>query len=94
MLRSGQAAALLGVSPHVLTAWEQQFGYPKPARLDDDRPLYSHKELIALRDALETSLSIPSAIRKAQNALSAEDRSQTTQRPQRSASTEVRCRVR
>jgi len=94
MLRLGEAAALLGVSPHVLTAWEQQFGYPKPARLDGDRPLYSHKELIALRDALDTSLSLPSAIRTAQDALGAEDRSQTTERPQRSASTEVRCRVR
>lgn len=63
-----EAAYLLGVPPEVLEAWRARFGFPRSMFLDGDQAFYSRRELVALRDALGTQFSIPSAIAHAQDA--------------------------
>jgi MerR HTH family regulatory protein len=75
MVKRQAAAVLLGVGPDVLEEWGQRFGFPRPRLLEDGDTLYSRSDVMALRAALETGLSIPSAIRAAQHALSTDDRS-------------------
>ena len=69
-LKTSEAAALLRVRPETLRAWERRFGYPNPQSPPGDRRLYSHGEVVALRDALEQGLSIASAVSRAREALS------------------------
>jgi hypothetical protein len=63
------AARLLSVTAGMLAMWTTRFGFPRPMLVDGDQPSYSRRDLIALRDALATGLSIPSAIAHAQDAL-------------------------
>lgn len=56
------AASLVGVPPEMLEAWRARFGFPRSMLLDGDQAFYSRRELIALRDGLDTQSSIPSAI--------------------------------
>ena len=65
MLSMDAAAALLGVTPRILTLWEEQFGYPMPVRCDGGEPLYSNEMMATLRDALDKELSVCSAMSKA-----------------------------
>lgn len=69
-LKTSEAAALLNVSPNTLRAWEHRFGYPKPQRSAGRHRLYTHGEVVALRDALQQGLSISSAVSRAREALS------------------------
>ncbi|HMJ04384.1 MAG TPA: MerR family transcriptional regulator, partial [Conexibacter sp.] len=61
-LKVREAATRLNVSPSTLRAWEQRFGFPRPARSPGGHRLYRHADIAALRDALEQGLSISSAI--------------------------------
>ncbi len=49
------AAALLGVSPETVVAWEERYGFPSSGR---SVRRYSQSEVLALRDSLEDGLSI------------------------------------
>lgn len=69
-LKTSEAATLLNVSPNTLRAWERRFGYPKPQRSAGRHRLYTHGEIVALRDALQQGLSISSAVSRAREALS------------------------
>jgi MerR family transcriptional regulator, light-induced transcriptional regulator len=69
-LKTSEAAALLNVSPNTLRAWERRFGYPRPQRSAGRHRLYTHGEIVALRDALQQGLSISSAVSRAREALS------------------------
>src|SRR3954466_5591116 len=71
-LKTSEAAAVLNVSPNTLRAWERRFGYPKPQRSPGHHRLYTHSEVVALRDALGEGLSISSAISRARESLSAD----------------------
>lgn len=61
-LKTGEAAALLNVSPNTIRAWERRFGFPRPMRSPGRHRVYAHAELVALDDALRDGLSISSAI--------------------------------
>ena len=65
MLSMDAAAALLGITPRILSLWEEQFGFPMPVRCDDGEPLYSDDVMAALREALDRELSVCSAMSKA-----------------------------
>jgi hypothetical protein len=65
MLSMDAAAALLGITPRILSLWEEQFGYPIPVQCDDGEPLYSDEMMAALREALDRELSVCSAMSKA-----------------------------
>jgi DNA-binding transcriptional MerR regulator len=69
-LKTSEAATLLNVSPNTLRAWERRFGYPMPQRSAGRHRLYTHGEVVALRDALQQGLSISSAVSRAREALS------------------------
>lgn len=71
-LKTSEAAAVLNVSPNTLRAWERRFGYPKPQRSPGKHRLYTHGEVVSLRDALHEGLSISSAISRAREALSSD----------------------
>ena len=71
-LKTSEAAALLNVSPNTLRAWERRFGYPKPQRSVGRHRLYTHGEVMALRDALAEGLSISSAVSRAREGMSAD----------------------
>lgn len=72
MLKTGEAAALLNVSPTTLRTWERRFGYPSPQRSSGRHRLYTHNDVAALRDALQHGLSISSAVSRAREALHAD----------------------
>jgi hypothetical protein len=61
-LAADEAAQLLGVSPATFRMWERRFGYPRGRPSVADDPVYDYRELVALRDALTSALSITSAI--------------------------------
>jgi len=71
-LKTSEAAALLNVSPNTLRAWERRFGFPKPQRSQGRHRLFTHGEVVALRDALQEGLSISSAVSRAREGLSAD----------------------
>ena len=71
-LKTSEAAALLNVSPNTLRAWEQRFGFPKPARSPGKHRLFTYGEIAALRDALQDGLSISSAVSRAQEGIGAD----------------------
>ena len=56
------AAALLGIDPYMLLAWEARYGFPTSSPLE---PLYSQSEVLALRDCLRDGVSIASAVARA-----------------------------
>jgi MerR family transcriptional regulator, light-induced transcriptional regulator len=60
------AAALLGVSPETLLAWEARYGFPSS---DPTEPRYNELEVLALRASLAHSPSISSAMAQARERL-------------------------
>lgn len=66
VLTADQAAELLGVSPDTLEMWIMRFGYPTPKASHGSGPFYACDELVALRDALASELSVVTAVRRAQ----------------------------
>jgi MerR family transcriptional regulator, light-induced transcriptional regulator len=56
---------MLHVSPDTLRAWEQRFGYPHSVFRSAGQRRYPHREVIALRNTLDTGLSVVAAINKA-----------------------------
>jgi DNA-binding transcriptional MerR regulator len=61
-IRTNAAAVMLGVSPNTLRSWERRFGYPSPARTSGGHRQYELTEVEALRQALEETHNISSAI--------------------------------
>jgi|SRR6185437_4860225 hypothetical protein len=56
-----EAAALLGINPYTLLAWEARYGFPTSSPSE----LYSRSEVLALRDCLRDGVSIASAVARA-----------------------------
>ncbi len=61
-IRTNAAAELLGVSPSTLRSWERRLGYPRPRRTAGGHRQYDLAELEALRDALNETGNISSAV--------------------------------
>ena len=64
-LPAHEAANFLHISPTILRAWEQQFGFPASVGSDHPAATYLITDLVALQDALCEALSITSAIQSA-----------------------------
>jgi MerR family transcriptional regulator, light-induced transcriptional regulator len=60
-----EAAAVLCVSPDTLQAWERRFSFPHQVAGASGQHRYVCDEVFALRESLETGLSVVSAIDKA-----------------------------
>jgi DNA-binding transcriptional MerR regulator len=71
-LKTTEAAALLGVGPSTLRAWERKFGFPKPQRSPGGHRCYPHGEVAAMRAALKEGVSISSAVSRARASLAAD----------------------
>src|SRR5665811_1649425 len=61
-IRTNAAAEMLGVSPNTLRSWERRFGYPEPERSIGNHRQYNLVELQTLREALNETGSIGTAI--------------------------------
>jgi len=61
-IRTNAAAAMLGVSPNTLRSWERRFGFPSPRRSAGGHRQFELAEVEALRQALEETHNISSAI--------------------------------
>jgi hypothetical protein len=57
-----EAAAMLGIDPYTLLAWEARYGFPTSSAEDSH---YSHYEVLALRDCLRDGASVASAVARA-----------------------------
>lgn len=56
------AAALLGIDPYLLLAWEARYGFPTSSPSEGR---YSRSEVLTLRDCLDDGVSIASAVARA-----------------------------
>jgi DNA-binding transcriptional MerR regulator len=61
-IRTAAAAELLGVSPSTLRTWERRLGYPSPRRTPGNHRQYDLTEIEALREALQETGNISSAV--------------------------------
>jgi hypothetical protein len=61
-IRTNAAAAMLGVSPNTLRSWERRFGFPAPRRSQGGHRQYELGEIDALRQALEETHNVSSAV--------------------------------
>jgi MerR family transcriptional regulator, light-induced transcriptional regulator len=61
-IRTNAAAAMLGVSPNTLRSWERRFGFPAPRRSAGGHRQFELAEVHALRQALEETHNVSSAI--------------------------------
>ncbi len=61
-IRTNAAAAMLGVSPNTLRSWERRFGFPSPRRSAGGHRQYDLAEVEALRQGLEETHNVSSAI--------------------------------
>jgi DNA-binding transcriptional MerR regulator len=61
-IRTNAAAEVLGVSPNTLRSWERRYGFPTPKRTAGNHRNYELVELQTLRDALDQTGNISSAI--------------------------------
>ncbi len=62
LVRTNAAAAMLAVSPSTLRSWERRFGYPSPGRTAGGHRQYELSEIEGLRQALEETHNVSSAI--------------------------------
>jgi MerR family transcriptional regulator, light-induced transcriptional regulator len=77
-LKMTEAAALLGVTPNTLRAWERRYEFPSPERAPGKHRLFRYAEVAALRNALEDGLSVSAAVSRARENLPALDSSLVT----------------
>ena len=61
-IRTNAAAAMLGVSPNTLRSWERRFGFPAPRRSAGGHRQFDLAEVEALRQAMEETHNVSSAI--------------------------------
>jgi DNA-binding transcriptional MerR regulator len=61
-IRTNAAAAMLGVSPNTLRSWERRFGFPSPRRSQGGHRQFQLAEIESLRQALEETHNVSSAI--------------------------------
>ena len=61
-IRTNAAATMLGVSPNTLRSWEHRFGYPSPRRTEGGHRQFELTEIEALKQALDETHNISSAI--------------------------------
>src|SRR3712207_2389389 len=61
-IRTNAAAAMLGISPNTLRSWERRFGFPSPRRSAGGHRQFELAEIDALRQALEETHNVSSAI--------------------------------
>ncbi len=61
-IRTNAAAGMLGVSPSTLRSWERRFGFPAPSRTQGGHRQYDLSEVQALRQALDETRNISSAV--------------------------------
>jgi len=61
-IRTNAAAAMLGVSPNTLRSWERRFGFPAPRRSQGGHRQFELAEIESLRQALEETHNVSSAI--------------------------------
>jgi MerR family transcriptional regulator, light-induced transcriptional regulator len=61
-IRTNAAAAMLGVSPNTLRSWERRFGFPQPRRSAGGHRQFDLAEIDALRQALEETHNVSSAV--------------------------------
>jgi MerR family transcriptional regulator, light-induced transcriptional regulator len=61
-IRTNAAAAMLGVSPNTLRSWERRFGFPAPRRSAGGHRQFDLAEIDALRQALEETHNVSSAV--------------------------------
>src|SRR5688500_16011517 len=61
-IRTNAAAAMLGVSPNTLRSWERRFGFPSPKRSQGGHRQFELAEIESLRQALEETHNVSSAI--------------------------------
>ena len=54
------------MSLETLEMWIVRFGYPTPKASHESGPFYAYDELVALRDALASEMSVVTAVRRAQ----------------------------
>jgi hypothetical protein len=64
-LRLDEAAAVLCVSPDTLRKWERRFSFPHQAAEAAGQHRYVRGEVFALRESLETGLSVAAAVDRA-----------------------------
>jgi hypothetical protein len=57
-----EAAAMLGIDPYTLLAWEARYGFPTSSPSEER---YSRAEVLALRDCIRDGVSIASAVTRA-----------------------------
>lgn len=62
VIRTNAAAAMLGVSTNTLRSWERRFGYPMPRRSEGGHRQFELTEIEALKQALQETHNISSAI--------------------------------
>lgn len=62
VVRTNAAAVMIGVSPSTLRSWERRFGFPAPRRTAGGHRQYELGEVEALRQALEETQNISSAV--------------------------------
>ncbi|MBV8431922.1 MAG: MerR family DNA-binding transcriptional regulator [Solirubrobacterales bacterium] len=62
MVRTNAAAKLLGVSPNTLRSWERRYGFPRPRRTPGGHRQYELQEIEALRQGLDETDSVSSAV--------------------------------
>src|SRR4051812_21472166 len=65
-VRTNAAAAMIGVSPSTLRAWERRFGFPAPRRTAGGHRQYDLGQIEALRAAFEATHNVSSAVAIAQ----------------------------
>jgi len=61
-IRTNAAAGMLGVSASTLRSWERRFGFPEPERTAGGHRQYDLAEVQALRQALDETRNISSAV--------------------------------
>ena len=80
----GEVSDLCGVKPHVLRYWEQEFTQLKPVKRRGNRRYYQHHEVLLIRRIrellYEEGFTISGARNRLDNALTGEDRHESSAR--------------